>query len=378
MLLGPPPDPLRFASLPRPRPATAGAVASGLVALALIFAAPRSVVGQESSATDRWDPYGAAPTAPSLFSSRLALAPERVELDAFPNSGPLAQGPLGPGPLGPGPLGPGAIGQGHWSPGGWGPGGLGPGVGTWELLPNGSLYPFYLADVKASRLAARGTLGEEDYLEGSLGGRVGLIRLNETPDGPYRRGVQLDVEGASLVRLNTDRSMDLESSDFRAGVPLSVSLGRLHTRFGYYHLSAHVGDEFLLRNPGFNRLNVVRDALFAGVGYWLTPARRLYAETSWAFYHDVSQPWDLRFGIEQAPRFATGLGGAPFFAIHGHLRQEFDFGGYGNLELGWAWRGHRDSGMLRVGLFYVNGKSTQFAFFDKHEQLYGGGIWYDF
>lgn len=255
---------------------------------------------------------------------------------------------------------------------------LGPGVGTWEALPSGSLFPDYLGNVKAPRLAARWSIEDDEFLEGSLGGRVGLFRLNESTDGLYRRGVQIDVEGAGLVRLNTAEERDLESSDFRAGMPISVSLGRLHTRFGYYHISSHLGDEYLIRNPGATRVNYVRDVLFVGLGYWLDPQTRVYGETSWAFYSDVSEPWDFMFGLERSPQMGTGIQGAPFYAIHGHLREEVDFGGHLNAELGWAWRARRDSGLLRLGLFYLNGKSTQFAFYQKHEQLYGVGLWYDF
>ena len=33
--------------------------------------------------------------------------------------------------------------------------------------------------------------------------------------------------------------------------------------------------------------------------------------------------------------------------------------------------------MLRTGLFYYNGESNQFSFFDEHEEQIGFGVWYD-
>lgn len=247
-----------------------------------------------------------------------------------------------------------------------------------EAFPDGVLYPFYLADLNASRLSGMWSGGDKGYLEATLGSRVGLLRFNRGNDGPYPLGWQIDLEGAAIVRLTVDENMDLRSGDFRAGVPISWGFGRLHTRAGYYHLSSHVGDEFLLRHPGRGRVNYSRDVLYAGIGYWLTPACRIYAETGWAFYSDVSKEWEFAFGIERLPRFATGFRGSPFYAFHTHLREEIDFSGHYSLQLGWAWRRDAKSGLLRAGVNFVDGYSTQFSFFRERERLVGFGLWYDF
>jgi len=39
------------------------------------------------------------------------------------------------------------------------------------------------------------------------------------------------------------------ATDFRFGVPLTYGEGPWRTKFGFYHLSSHVGDEYLLKNP---------------------------------------------------------------------------------------------------------------------------------
>ena len=251
---------------------------------------------------------------------------------------------------------------------------------VWQWLPGETLYPTYLADVKAPRLAGQwvGGSGDESLLDGSVGGRFGLLRYVQASPSPWKRGFQLDVEGAGLLRLDRNQELDFRSADFRAGVPLSFSFGQLQTRFGYYHLSSHLGDEFLLKNPGFPRVNYSRDVLFAGAAYWLSPRSRVYGEAGWAFYSDVSKEWEFLFGYENAPRQATGVRGAPFFAAHAHLREELDFGGHATVQGGWAWRSAHDSGLLRLGLHYFNGKSAQFSFYDTHEQLLGLGLWYDF
>lgn len=250
----------------------------------------------------------------------------------------------------------------------------------WEFLPRDPLYPFYLADTKQSRMAGQWLEATDDatLLDSTLGGRFGIFRYVEGAPGPFRRGVQADFEGAAQVRLDMDQEHDVRAVDFRAGVPISVSFGRLQTRFGYYHLSSHLGDEFLLRNPGYPRVNYSRDVLFVGAAYWLDNSTRIYGEMGWAFYSDVSEPWEFSFGIEEAPRHPTGIRGAPFYAVHGHLREEVDFGGNVTAQLGWAWRSTYDTGLLRLGLHYFNGKSNQYSFYDDHEEMIGMGLWYDF
>ncbi|QDV67391.1 hypothetical protein Poly24_10860 [Rosistilla carotiformis] len=252
-------------------------------------------------------------------------------------------------------------------------------VWQWQLLPKDSIYPVYLADEKASRLAGRFTRPEGDnlLLDGTLGGRFGLFRFGDRSNGPFRHGMQLDIEGSAQVRLDMEEEADVRSVDFRAGVPLSFGFGRWQTRVGYYHLSSHTGDEFLLKNPDHDRLNFSRDVLFAGAAFWITERLRTYGEVGWAFYSDVSEQWEFMFGIEYMPTAPTGWRGAPFAAAHAHLREELDYGGSLTLQAGWAWRGH-DGALLRLGADFYEGKSQQWSFFDKYEPLIGFGMWYDY
>lgn len=251
---------------------------------------------------------------------------------------------------------------------------------TWshQLLPNGLIFENYLAGPKESRMALHlvDSRGDSKFFDGILGARVGIWRYGTTD--PFRpEGWQLDVEGSGQVRLDMPESRDVRSADFRAGVPITYGVGPHRVKFGYYHLSSHVGDEYLLKNPGFNRLNYSRDALVLGYSYYVTQRLRVYAEAGWAFYSDVSLPWEFQFGVDFAPCCETGLRGAPFWAVNAHLREEVNFGGGLTFEAGWAWRGG-SAKMLRTGLFYYNGESNQFAFFDEHEEQIGFGLWYDF
>ena len=95
-------------------------------------------------------------------------------------------------------------------------------------------------------------------MEPTLGGRVGLLRFG-TADAEQPMGWQLDFEGAVMPRLDVLGAMDVESVDYRFGLLSTQSDGPTALKFGYYHISSHAGDEYLIRNPGIDRINYVRE-----------------------------------------------------------------------------------------------------------------------
>ena len=251
---------------------------------------------------------------------------------------------------------------------------------SWHLLPDGLIYKSYLAGVKEPRLGTvifheknRGWL-----MDATLGGRVGIFRYG-TDNAIAPEGFQVDVEGAAFPRLDLDPNWDMVSTDFRAGVPITYGSGKWRTKFGYYHMSSHLGDEEIITlGTTDTRINFARDALVLGVSYYPNPALRLYSEAAWAFYSDGgSDPWEFQFGLDYSPIGWTGIRGTPFFAVNTHLRQELNYSGNLVAQAGWQWRG-RTGHLLRFGFQYFNGLSNQYQFYDTFEEQFGGGLWYDF
>ncbi len=249
----------------------------------------------------------------------------------------------------------------------------------WQLMPEGLIYRQYLSGVKESRFRGvwHNDAGGGDILDVSLGGQVGLLRYGSTRNGrPI--GWQLGLEGAGQARLDLDENADVDAVDFRFGIPVTWGDEISQMKFAYYHLSSHLADEFLLKNPGFPRVNYSRNVLVLGYSIYPAELWRVYAEIGYGVDTDVSEPWETQFGIEYAPSGATGMRGAPFAAASGHLREEVDYGGNVVFQAGWAWRRSPSSGMFRTGVEYFNGKSDQFSFFNQSEQKVGFGLWYDY
>ena len=248
-----------------------------------------------------------------------------------------------------------------------------------QMLPDGLIYKSYLAGAKESRMSAHLIdLKDDGFVwDATLGSRIGIFRWgNGDPVRPV--GWQLDVEGSAQVRLDVDDDVDVRSVDFRGGVQITHGDCWSQTKFGYYHLSSHLGDEFLLKNINFPRLNYARDVIILGRSLYLTDEFRVYAELGYAFYTQVSKPWEVQFGFDYAPAHATGVCGAPFVAANVHLREDVNFGGNFVIQGGWAWRGDASDNLLRTGIHYYNGESSQFSFYDQNEQQIGLGLWYDF
>ncbi len=250
---------------------------------------------------------------------------------------------------------------------------------TWQVLPVGIIYGPYLAGPQEPRFASQWFHEtEEDWLwDIALGARTGVLRYG-TSDPLWPEGWQLDIEGAAFPRLRLDYERDLIAVDFRFGVPLTYRRGPWETKFGYYHLSSHLGDEFFEDHFDGGRINYVRDALVWGLALRPTASVRLYGEAGWAFYTDGgAEPWEFQVGASYSPGYPTGLAGGPFLAVHGHLREEVGFGGNVTAQAGWAWRG-RSSHLLRLGVHYLNGKSNRFQFFRRNEEQIGLGLWFDY
>lgn len=251
----------------------------------------------------------------------------------------------------------------------------------WQVLPNGLMYRSYWAGVREPRFGVQ-LIRERDagsFWDPTVGARVALFRYGTT-DGIRPQGWEFDVEGAALPRLTLDEIRDLETVDFRGGALLAYGIRDWQFKFGYYHLSSHLGDEFIISNPGSlaDRINYVRDSLILGASYYPDPICRLYGEMGYALNADGgAEPWEFQFGTELSQAGPTGISGSPFLAVNAHLRQENNFSGDLTAQTGWLWRGVNGQ-VMRIGLHYLNGKSSQYQNFDDFEEQIGAGLWYDF
>jgi hypothetical protein len=250
-----------------------------------------------------------------------------------------------------------------------------------QVLPQGIIYQSYLAGTKEPRFA---TWFNQNSLRGdmwdvTLGARAGIWRYgNDDPNWP--EGWQVDIEGAVFPRLDPQGvSTPLIGDDYRFGIPLTYGGDRWEFKMGYYHISSHLGDEYVLYvDPNARRINYVRDSLILGAGYFFTPAIRTYGEIGVGAVDGGAEPVEMQFGAEWVQARNTGARGGPFAAINTDLRQEVAYGGNVSVQFGWMWRQFARGPNVRIGAQYFYGKEDEYEFFHDTVSRFGWGIWYDF
>ena len=135
-----------------------------------------------------------------------------------------------------------------------------------EAFPENDVFRPLWADPKqpqffASFLGTR-VRSDDTYLNAAsvgFGDNFGLVGRRHGCNG-----WQVGVLGAVFAQFNLDSgSNDLLNSDYNIGIPVSWRRGLFSTRVRFYHNSSHLGDEFLLRNPGVTRVDLSFEALEA-------------------------------------------------------------------------------------------------------------------
>ena len=251
---------------------------------------------------------------------------------------------------------------------------------TIQGLPNGLMYKSYLAGEKEPRATTLWLdLNNHGYIwDSTIGTRIGIFRYGTT-DIIKPQGWQLDMEGAAMPRLDMESKNDLIAVDFRVGLPLTYRNGPTSYKFGYYHISSHVGDEFLENNPAFVRDHFVREAFVAAISHEPSDFVRLYGEIGYSVIAKGSaEPIEMQFGAEYSAQAATGIYSSPFAAVNAHLREEANFGGNVTVQAGWQWRGKSSDRLWRVGAQYYNGETSQYVLGLQHEETIGVGMWFDY
>jgi hypothetical protein len=134
----------------------------------------------------------------------------------------------------------------------------------------------------------------------SLGASLAVLRLHGSRSDDV---VLLGVGGGVVGRFNLEtQERDIISSDWTFSLPLIVRRGGHWLRLQYFHTSAHLGDEYILRFEAV-RIPYARDAA-DGLAYVKAgSAVGVYAGARWAFRVDPPdhERFAIRAGVELTP-----------------------------------------------------------------------------
>jgi hypothetical protein len=108
---------------------------------------------------------------------------------------------------------------------------------------------------------------------GNFGETFSIYRNKAPFGGEWDFGVQGGVFSIFDV---SKQSIDLINADYLVGFLASYRNGRFSSFLRLHHQSSHLGDEFLLNNPGVTRINLSFEELDAKLSYEVTGWLRVY------------------------------------------------------------------------------------------------------
>ena len=205
-------------------------------------------------------------------------------------------------------------------------------------------------------------------------------------------GVQVGILAGVFSQFNLDApSSDLVNTDFVVGIPVSWRSGLLSSRVRLYHQSSHLGDEFLLGRPGFNRVNlsfeeieglVALDApggwgrLYAGGGYLVhrEPAELDRHRVQWGI--ELRGPvlhWSL---LEKTMKDSLVL--TPVFAADFKAFEELHWIVNANIVGGLEWFRAGAYRRFRLLINYYHGFNPYGQFFAQKIETVGIGLYLSF
>lgn len=147
-----------------------------------------------------------------------------------------------------------------------------------KWLPHGSLFAPIHADPRwphfggAYRNFTQG-LNLAGVFAANFGETFAIYRNRAFLGGEWEFGVQAGVFSIFDV---SAKSIDLVNADYRVGFLSSYRNGPLSGFLRIQHQSSHLGDEFLLNNPGVTRINLSYEEVDVKLSYQVFPWMRLY------------------------------------------------------------------------------------------------------
>lgn len=193
--------------------------------------------------------------------------------------------------------------------------------------------------------------------------------------GPYCGNLRIELEGCVwAVFAQCQQSAPLINADYYVAIPVTYAFDEWAFRLRLYHISCHIGDEFLLNHlpRGFKRFNPSAEYLDFFVSNQLTEDIRVYGGVGWVIAQDDSFKIGRVYaecGLELRPQalryvdYCNRLYGVPFYGMHFRFRRDFKKHLDATYVLGYEWG--KFTGLerrLRLYVEYHDGYSAEGQF----------------
>lgn len=242
-----------------------------------------------------------------------------------------------------------------------------------------TLFPQFIADPRAVDLSAGWRFNDQIFAENMIDVSYGQWFPVWRWFDVFSCGdaMQFELEGALWAIFDPlHESSPLVNADYYIGFPLTYKCGRWSWKLRGYHISSHLGDEFLLEHPQFVRRNPSAQYVDMFVAYELLKDSRIYFGYGRIFQVDstfqVKRNY-FEWGAEVYLPFLNYCGwkycveGRPFFAMHMRNLEEDNYRQDGTYALGYEF--HKLTGLegkLRAFVEYHKGASLEGQFAIEH------------
>lgn len=259
-----------------------------------------------------------------------------------------------------------------------------------ELVPTESVFEplvadprwprFSLSHLNYRRNADLENNGEEldRVAEVNLGGTLPIAQWDAPMEGRFEFAIQGNVDSIFDIEAS---NQDLVSSDFFAGFPIFARWGGLSLMLRPYHISSHIGDEFLLRDRA-DRVDLSLEAVDSLISIDFAEWFRIYGGAGILVHRDPDtiDRRSLQAGIELGSPWALFGVMRPVAYLDVKRTEENDWRSDYSGKVGFAFENPRFLRGRRLELLaeYYNGFSPNGQFFDQRLEYLGGGLHFYF
>lgn len=179
---------------------------------------------------------------------------------------------------------------------------------------------------------------------------------------------------------------ELVNTDFYVGIPLTFATGPWSFRLRGYHISSHLGDEYMVDHPNVVRLNPSLEAVDFFVSYQATEAIRLFVGPGVYVHSDKTFKWKpLYFEYGTEARFLGSkflkqrLYGTCFIALFWRNLEQLDYNFDGTYRAGYEFSKLQGIGRkFRLYIGYHHGYSLEGQFSKMRTHYFEYNINYGF
>jgi hypothetical protein len=233
--------------------------------------------------------------------------------------------------------------------------------GIW--LPQSTvLFPTQIANPRQPCFALSGRFHEKNAgAFGSafvIGAQFPMYRWTNV----YEGNLQLELEGAVFALFSmSKKSFPMINADYYVGIPLTYAKGAWAYRARIYHMSSHVGDEYLEDHHHFHRKNKSFEAVDLSADYSFNQHLRAYGIAGYVPFSDSEmkmKSFYVEYGFEVRGKRTDfrQLFGQPFLAVHCENWQDVNYALDTTYAIGYEWgKLHGIGRKVRLFLEYHHG-----------------------